>query len=279
MALKVAIVGRGRIGRHLAKAAFPAAPALFSGREAFAAKRLDDLLGDIDLVIHAAGPAGDAVSAMNPALAFALHYTLTDRLASWAFQSKHRRLILLGTLAPNEGFYGPLKRAAIARVQHLQVHYEMPEALHVIELGHVIGEGMSVHESPGVVARFIQAAVTSGTLRVPPPPGPAIRFTPLASLVETVIKLVAVPIEHPAVLSPVSPPIYLRDLAQNIVTLARTMYGKEADIVESAQVGQGASYADPTGVVLPIKPLSMTLMAWMRSGDVKLLFDAPRRRA
>lgn len=272
--MKLAIIGAGRIGQILQKTN-PRAKTI-GGRAALALGSMDDAIGDVDLAIHAAGPAGEAVSVRDPGTTFALHYTLTERLVAWVQRSSHRRLILLGTVAPNVGFYGPLKRAVIRMAHERMGEPGGPKnAVTIIECGHVIGRDMSVHESPGVVAKFIHGAVTDGLLQVPDLPV-AIRVTPVASLVETVDRVVHVPIEHPSVLSPVSEPVFLRDLAHMVARLADIIYDKRPEIVATATLAGRYSYADPTGEMLPVQPLAVTLQEWMRTLEVKMLFR-PRR--
>lgn len=273
--MKVALVGAGRLGQILRRA-LPVARAI-SGRAALVGQ-VDEAIGDVDLVIHAAGPAGEAVAVRDPGLSFALHYTLTERLVAWLQRASHRRLVLLGTVAPNVGFYGPLKRAQIRMAQERLAEPGGPKAaLTVIECGHVIGKEMSVHAAPGVVATFISQAVTDGVLQVPDVPV-AIRVTPVAALVAALDRLVHIPAEFPPVLAPVSEPILLRDLAETIAQLADIIYNTRPTIVPTAAVASRASYTDPTGEVLPVPSLALTLQEWMRQVEVRMLFQPRRTR-
>ncbi len=272
----MAVVGMGRIGRAL-EHTHPK-PTLVSGRAALATRDLGELLGPAEIVVHAAGPAGEAVCLKDPGAAFGLHYTLTERLMTWTRERNTRTLILLSTVAPNVGFYGPLKRAAAKLAQRIALTNHDVDQLTVIEAGHVIGEGMSVHESPGVVARFIAAALTHGAIRVPGP-GVTIRFTPLRDLLATVHDVAYVPAVRPIALAPVSIPIEVREVAQTVAKLVSLMYQREpASIREDSALSQSPSYEDPLGDIVPVKPLAETLMTWLRTTEVKMLFRGPGGR-
>lgn len=268
------VVGMGRIGRALAHIA--PKPTLLSGRAVLSTPDLDDLLGPADTVVHVAGPAGEAVCLRDPGAAFGLHYLLTERLALWARERPSRRLILVSTVAPNAGFYGPLKRAAVRLAQRLLMHpeAELADPLTVIEAGHVIGKGMSVHESPGVVAQFIAAAVTGGEIRVPSA-DVTIRFTPLSDLLQTIGHVAHMSVAHPPVLSPVSWAIPVRDVAKSVTSIVAVRYQRKPGVIIEDASLRAPSYADPTGEVLPVKPLGETLMAWLRTPEVGLLFRGP----
>lgn len=271
------VVGMGRIGRALAD--LTPKPTLLSGRAVLSTPDLDDLLGPTQTVVHVAGPAGEAVCLRDPGGAFGLHYLLTERLALWAREQPSRRLILVSTVAPNAGFYGPLKRAAVRLAQRLLMapEAELADPLTVIEAGHVIGEGMSIHESPGVVAQFIAAAMTGGQIRVPSPEI-TIRFTPLSDLLQIIGHVASTSAARPPVLSPVSWAIPVRDVAKSVTSIIAVRYQrKPAVIIEDASL-RAPSYADPTGEVLPVKPLGETLMTWLRMPEVRLLFRGPSGR-
>jgi nucleoside-diphosphate-sugar epimerase len=274
MATDVIVVGGGRLGKALQHSVVGRGKAPLSGRALCDAHNFNQRLEGATTVIHAAGPAGEAVCRRDPGMAFSLHYVLSERLALWAREQPDRRLIFLGTVAPDVGFYGPVKRAACRVAQRLILDMEKGEGseqLTVVECGHVIGEGMSVHESPGVAAQFIAQAMTSGTLLVPVAPAPTIRVTPLSTLLDLVGKLCVVPGMTSPVLSPVSEPIDIRDLARRIAGIVHVMFQTECQITEDPRMG-GASYADPTGEVMPVRPFSDTIMGWLRTPEVKMLF-------
>ena len=104
----------------------------------------------------------------------------------------------------------------------------------------------------------------------------AIRVTPVAALVSAVDRLLHVPVEFPPVLAPVSEPILLRDLAETVAQLADIIYDTRPTIVPSAALSGRYSYTDPTGEVLPVPSLALTLQEWMRELEVRMLFQ-PRR--
>lgn len=265
----VAIVGGGRIGHALLHGC-PGAH-LVSGRELLAKRDLEPLLQGASTVVHAAGPAGEAACKEDPALAFALHYTLTSRLVQWVDVSPGRKLILLGTVAPNVGFYGPLKRAAI---EHAFARCADAEgALCVVECGHVIGVGLPVSDrNAGVIARFVQGAVQGGRLVLAGGGEQQIRYTPLAELVTVVKQLVQGERAFNATWSPVSAPSSVADVARTCLNLARLLYEVDRGVmVDAPHRTFPPSYESPTGTLIPVAPLPDVLIAWMRTLEVKIL--------
>lgn len=275
---RVCIVGHGRIGRALALA--KPKPDSVSGRALVGAADRDfpGLLADAEVVVHAAGRSGEAVAVKDPVGAFALHFTLTERLVRWTLAQPSRQLILIGTVAPDVGFYGPLKRAAVRTAQRMMAAGEATDGqLFVVEAGHVIGEGMSVHDSPGVVARFIASAVTGQPLVVPTQPV-TIRLTPLDSLVKTIMNLIHVPDVHPTVVAPVSEAERVVDIAKRVATLVGSMRDQApVPLIADARMNR-PSYAEPLGAIVPVRPLSDTLFRWLHTLEVKMLFKAPSGR-
>jgi nucleoside-diphosphate-sugar epimerase len=266
---RLAVVGEGRIGRALAVGC-PGA-ALISGRELLAKRDPASLLGPAQTVVHAAGPAGEAACKEDPGLAFGLHFTLTERLMAWLQDAPHRRLVLLGTVAPNVGFYGPLKRAAIDRAWSLRGE-DSPGSLTVVECGHVIGVGLPVSDrNAGVVARFVQAAVQGGRLVLAGGGTQQVRYTPLAELT-AVVKQVVLGTREPGTWAPVSPPVRVTDIARTCLNLARLLYEVDRGVMVGAPHRlTPPDYADPTGVELPVAALPDVLIAWMRTAEVKIL--------
>lgn len=260
---RVAIVGSGRIGQALAEAA-PEALAL-SGRDLFAKRHVDGFLGEREIVIHAAGPAGEMICREDPAMAFALHYTLTQRLVEWSLLNPTRRLILLGTVAPNVGFYGPLKRASIELATLIN-----GSKISVVECGHIIGPGLSVTDSnAGVIARFVKGAVTGSRLVIVSGEQ-TIRYTPMKSVIECIMALVEEPTAR--ILSPVSAPIPVSEVGRLCLKMASFMYGVNRGVmVQGNQQGQPPSYEDPTGIPVTVPDLSDVLLQWMRTTEVKIL--------
>ena len=119
--------------------------------------------------------------------------------------------------------------------------------------------------------------MTDGVLQIPEQPV-AIRVTPVSALIMTIDRLVHVPVEFPPILSPVSEPIVLRDLAETIAQLADIIYNTRPTIVSNAALSGRSSYTDPTGEVLPVPSLALTLQEWMREVEVRMLFQPRRAR-
>jgi nucleoside-diphosphate-sugar epimerase len=274
--VKYAIVGRGRIG--LALEATHPKPPVFSGRTLLGLSLADfeTFVADYDHLVHVAGPAGEAICLRDPTVAFDLHYRLTERLALWAQHKATRHLTLLSTVAPDVGFYGPLKRAAVRMAQRL-LHSPECDQLTVIEAGHVVGKGMSVHQSPGVVARFIAAAMLGEPLAVPDRTV-LLRFTPLATLRETVLRVVQVPIEQPPMLAPVSAPTDIREVAALVARLVGLVRQRPPVPLVPQYARRGPDYTDPLGDLVPVRGLAETIMEWLRTPEVHLLHRGPSGR-
>ncbi len=244
------VIGMGRIGRMFRALNIDVVPAreFLDGDQA--------CLTSTDLVVHAAGPAGDAACCENPGGAFAAHYMLTDRLVDWALERGDRRLVLLGTVAPNIGFYGPLKRAAIANAQRRTVG-EAQSRLLIIECGQVIGEGIDPLGS-GVIGEFVLAAVKGQPIEVFGGQQ-TIRYTSLHGLIDLICTNRW---PNVRILSPVSPPIPVLDLAKICARIAYLRFGVLENIVEWT-APLTPSYEAPTGVILPVQDCATTLLKWM----------------
>lgn len=271
--MSLVVIGRGRIGEALRVAWHLKPEQIRSGREVFAAGPAS--LGDARTVIHVAGPAGENACRTEPLGAMQIHYELTERLATWVRGSITRRLIVIHTLAPERTYYGALKRAAVRMAQRLLWHDDPGETdqLSVIEAGQVIGEGISVSANAGVIARYIAQAVTNGTLECPTRSEVCIRVTPMVSLRETLDRLVHGPCLP--VVAPVSGPISVRELAFLITRLANLAYGVAPKIRETESFGQ--SYVEPTGEPMPVRPTAETIMGWLRTVEVKMLYARHQR--
>jgi nucleoside-diphosphate-sugar epimerase len=269
------VIGTGRLGKAIHEGlGVPLRPQLFSGRDV-AAKlhRLDGVLGEATCVIHAAGPAGEAACVEDPAGAFTLHYGLTEQLAKWALHEPGRHIILLGTVAPNQGFYGPLKRAAINRAEDLlsQDISSMGERLTVVECGHVIGEGLPISDrNAGVVARFVKGALQGRQLVLAGGGVQTLRYTALPQLVTLLHNVVTVP-QETSTLSPVSRPVAIQDVARTCLRLAELLYGvRSATMIHGHQSPQ-PNYEDPTGEPVVQPEMHDVLVGWMRTVEAKML--------
>jgi hypothetical protein len=219
-------------------------------------------------VVHAAGPAGEAACCKAPVAAFELHYTLTERLADWA-AATGGTLILLGTVAPNVGFYGPLKRAAVclARIR-------AGTAVGVVECGQIIGPGLPLYgPGLGVVGLCIQRAVRGGVLEVPVGAHTTLRCTPLSAVVEAVAHL-RTPGPHPATVSPVSEPGTLGEIVRVVQREALLRYGQQAILREPAGPHGLVSYTDPTGEPYPVPPLATMIGEWVQSREAQALVQS-----
>lgn len=270
------VIGSGRLGRAIHEQLGTALrPQLLPGRDA-AAKlhRLDGVLGDATCVLHAAGPAGEAACVEDPAGAFTLHYGLTEQLAKWAAHEPGRRIVLLGSVAPNYGFYGPLKRAAIHRAEDvLSAEHDGPLAakLTVIECGHVIGEGLPISDrNAGVVARFVKGALQGRQLVLAGGGTQTIRYTALHSLV-LVLREVVGSAPLGTTVSPVSPPVTVEEVARTCLRLAQLLYGVRAGVMIHGHQAPQPNYEDPTGEPVPQPELHDVLVQWLRTLEAKML--------
>jgi nucleoside-diphosphate-sugar epimerase len=261
---RTVIVGTGRIGTALAVPAPGRSLTMLSGRAVLEDPDLIPL--DTDLVIHAAGPAGEDACQADPAMATALHETLTTRLVEWAIVGPSRRLICLGTVAPAAGFYGSLKRTALAHARTYVNHVGCGHRLRVIECGQVIGEGMPLGAvDGGVVAAFLRRAMAGQRLLVNGQGTQTIRYTPLSSLVRV---LAAIRLHWPKyeVLSPVSEPITILDLARLCLRVAgRDVVSASASA--HTDTTPAGSYTDPTGELVPVAALDEVLAQWMTAAQ------------
>jgi nucleoside-diphosphate-sugar epimerase len=212
-----------------------------------------------NLVVHAAGPAGETPCVANPGAAFAQHYVLTDLLVDWLQQHLDRHLVLIGTVAPNTGFYGPLKRAAIA---HARLRTARPRRLLVVECGQLIGLGVDAKVS-GVVGKFVEAAVAGRRPHVAHGGRQTIRYTTLGVLIDILCR---VGTEWPAseTVSPVSRPVPVVEIAHLCARLAHLLFATPEDVLVDDDDRLSESYEEPTGLVLPGVPeLAATLTRWM----------------
>lgn len=267
--MTLAIVGGGRIGQALAVGLNRYRPTTLGGRALLAKRDLAASLGEATTVLHAAGPAGEAACKEDPGLAFALHYTLTERLVTWALAQPGRQLVLLGTVAPDVGFYGPLKRAAQAcALEHA------PGAVLIIECGHVIGEGLPISDrNAGVIARFVQGALQGAQLQIAGGGEQMVRYTPVSSLIE-VARTIVEPNGYPSapVLSPVSGPLTITEVGRTCLNLARLLYNVDRGVmVHAPHRALHPDYEDPTGAVVAVPVLADVLVQWMRTVEAKVL--------
>lgn len=253
---RTVIVGTGKIGTALAASVPGRALTMLSGRAVLEDPDLIPL--DTDLVIHAAGPAGEGACQAAPALATALHETLTTRLVEWAIVGSSRKLICLGTVAPAAGLYGSLKRTALAHARTYVNHVGCGHRLLVIECGQVIGEGMPLGAlDGGVVAAFLRRAIAGQRLVVNGQGTQTIRYTPLSSLVR-VLAAIRQHWPKPEVLSPVSYPVRIVDLARCCLRLVGRE-GWDPGASAHTDAATGLSYTDPTGEPVQVPDLEEVL--------------------
>lgn len=265
------IVGTGRLGAALSVGLHALRPQQLSGRELLAKREVASALGEVRCVIHASGPAGEQACREDPGLAFALHYTLTERLLEWAV-AEGRRVILLGTVAPLVGFYGPLKRAAVERAFTLVPgDVATAERVTVVECGHVVGEGLPIRDrNAGVVARFVAGALTGQALPLAGSGAQRLRYTPVSTLVQLLAQVVRQAPKVPT-LSPVSEPVTVMDVARMTIRLADLLHGVNRATMVPAQAVSQPDYIDPTGQLYPVPALHDVLVPWMRTIEAKIL--------
>jgi len=260
------VVGSGRIARALTQAKVKSAVQSLRGR---------DLIGhtsiiENDTLVHATGPAGEQSSREDPGRAFAMHFSLVRELVDWLAGSETRRLMLLGTVAPASGFYGPLKRAGIAYAWERSVLFGCSNRLLVIECGHVIGEGLDIGSpNAGVVARFLRQSVEGKSLVIAGNGEQTIRYTPLDVLANLIM---AVSRNWPKVpvVSPVSAPVRVIDVARICLRLANLAFKMNRGVMVHSIQEQPPSYTDPTGELFEVPDLTDVIFQWMRTMEVKL---------
>lgn len=262
------VIGTGQIGKALVRTAGRSKVQNISGRDLIGRT---GLIQDNALIVHATGPAGEQASKEDPGRAFGMHYTLVMELVEWLGNHEDARLILLGSVAPNLGFYGPLKRAGVRAAQDQSRILNASHRLLVIECGHVIGEGLNI-SSPvaGVVARFMRAAVEGGRLIIAGHGEQTIRYTPLEVLIDLIL---AVGRNWPKVpvVSPVSSPVRVIDVARTCLRLSNLAFGIDKGVIIHSALPSAPSYEDPTGESFAVPDLTDVIFQWMRTMEVKLL--------
>lgn len=250
------VIGRGHIGEALLFGNRDVR--LLSSRAYFAVNSTTrrSTLDAFDTIVHAAGPAGEVACCEHPAAAFAAHFTLVEHLVDWciAGSGKHR-LILIGTVAPNIGFYGPLKRAAIAYAER-RIEYG---DLLVIECGQVIGPGAG---EDGVIGKFLRAAVEGHRLQIAGDGTQTIRYTPLSNLVD-LIGACTRNWPRNSIVSPVSLPVSLQEIARICIQRAYLKFQINNVLFYNSALTAALNYEEPSGQMIPVDSLKKVIESWM----------------
>lgn len=256
------VIGEGAVGLALWRA-------LRGGIQRLSARQVYDsayAFGDDTVLIHAGGPAGDRACRSDPAGAFAIHYTLTQRLAAWSAAGRNRHLVLLNTVAPDAGFYAPMKRAACAAAIEAATRARGGHLL-VLDCGTIVGPMMPiVGPNVGVVGAFLYAALSDGELAVEGTGEQTIRVTPIDDLVRLCLaELTHCHDSGPDRRGIVSPSVSVNALAATCAAFARTLNRKPPPVVYRRPTGPVHSYEDTPARKLTVTPLDVTLRDWARS--------------
>lgn len=210
----------------------------------------------IRTLVYAAGAAGDRRCLADPELALRLHVTGVQHALDWLHDTWVEQVILLGTLAPLVGFYGPLKQLSM---DYAWVRTLPHESLTILELGQVIGSGVPIGEgNDGVIAKALATGLGKGTIQILGDGTQLIRVTPLSDLIG-IIDLLSSATGIRRILAPVSQGFPVSAIIQ---TLARL--GAPCQSVLDPTLPQ-VSYRDPTCDVIPVTPLAKTLQEWIQS--------------
>jgi len=220
-------------------------------------------LGKFDTIVHAGGPAGEAACLADPAGAFAAHYTLTQRLVEAVRRAEaNARLVLLGTLAPDVGFYGPLKWAACAMAEAAADRGWRLTGwrLMLLDCGQIVGPGIPLGR--GVLGEFLRNALRGYPISVQGDGSQTILATPLRALAELIAESKE---ETELRIAPVTRAVSVSEVARLCLGIAERL---RPDAPRRSHVRQvfgprPPSYMDPDAwVPTPIPDLGALLEEW-----------------
>lgn len=148
------------------------------------------------VVIYAGGPAGEAACRRDPVGAVKSHYSGVLNWVKWAANvlppASDKRLVIIGTVLPETGFYGSLKALALDRAREQTLNNSMAGAVLALRCGQIIGPEMPV-DGTGVVATWIRQVVRGEDLQVNPEGAP-LTMTLCADLIERIATWLRSPI-------------------------------------------------------------------------------------
>lgn len=146
-----------------------------------------------DTVIYTGGRAGDAACNADPELALATHYAVPLHLLDRLHWGHFARLVVFGTVLPDQGLYGNLKALAAERLAaSFDTRRTLRGAVLHLRCGQIIGPEMPV-DGTGVVATWIRQAVAEALLHVSAPVGATLQVTRFADLFTTLLDWLAGP--------------------------------------------------------------------------------------
>lgn len=161
--MNVLIVGQGPVGRALF-AGLNAVPKLSVTSIGTHEIALFHQSAEVNAVIYAGGPAGEAACRFDPETAFKQHYINVAALTEWASGFPPKRLVVIGTVLSGVGFYPALKQLGLDYMRDRATAGMFAGSTIVFRCGQIIGPEMP--QMGGVVGTWLQLARSGGPLVV-----------------------------------------------------------------------------------------------------------------